>query len=121
MQEPHPLPDARAQLRAQLLLDVLAGRKTARQAAAALGVSRKTWHEWQQRGLEGMLDALMDRPTGRPAAEPDPEKDHLQEQLRQMERQVAALEQSKRIQSLLRPPLPTEPEAGSKKKPPGPS
>ena len=59
MQEPHPLPDARAQFRAQLLLDVLAGRKTARQAAAALGVSRKTWHEWQQRGLEGMLDALI--------------------------------------------------------------
>ena len=120
MQEPQPLPDARAQLRAQLLLDVLAGRKTARQAAAALGVSRKTWHEWQQRGLEGMLDALMDRPTGRPAQERDPEKDRLQGQLRQMERQVAALEQSKRILSLLRPLPPAEPEAGSKKKPPGP-
>lgn len=120
MPEPHSLPDARAQLRAQLLLDVLAGRKTARQAAATLGVSRKTWHEWQQRGLEGMLDALMDRPTGRPTQERYPEKEQLQDQLRQMKRQVAALEQAKRIQDLLRSLPPAEPEAGSKKKPSGP-
>ena len=117
MQGTDPSPDARGQLRAQLLLDVLAGRKTATQAAEALGVSRKTWHEWQQRGLEAMVQALSDRPTGRPPQERDPEKEGLLEQLRQQRRQIEDLERSRRIQEMLRPLLRFAPETDSKKKP----
>ena len=117
MPETPPPPDARTQLRAQLLLDVLAGKITATQAAERLGVSRKTWHEWQQRGLEAMLQAMSDRPTGRPPQERDPEKDYLQEQLQQQRRQIDALERSQRIQELLRPLSRFAPEADSKKKP----
>lgn len=117
MPETPPPPDARSQRRAQLLLDVLAGKITATQAAERLGVSRKTWHEWQQRGLEGMVQALSDRPNGRPPQERDPEKDYLQEQLRQKQRQIEDLERSRRIQEQLRPLLRFAPEADSKKKP----
>jgi transposase len=117
MQETCPMPDARAQLRAQLLLDVLSGKITATQAAETLKVSRKTWHEWQQRGLEAMLQAMSDRPNGRPPQARDPEKEQLQGLLRQKERQITAMKQSRHIQNVLRShPLPA-PGIGSKKKP----
>jgi transposase len=116
MQDPSLMPDARAQLRTQLLVDVLAGKITATQAAEKLGVSRKTWHEWQQRGLEAMLQAMSDRPNGRPHQERDPEKEQLQGLLRQQERQITAMKQSRHIQHvLLSHPLPA-PGIGSKKK-----
>ena len=117
MQEPPPLPDAKAKLRAQTLLDVLAGKITATQAAERLGVSRKTWHEWQDRGLSAMTEAMQDRPTGRPLLERNPEKERLEAELRRKERLVEELERSRRILSLLRPLPPLEPGAGSKKKP----
>lgn len=39
---------------------------TATEAAKQLGVSRKTYYKWEQRGLEALLDGLQDQPAGRP-------------------------------------------------------
>lgn len=58
MHEKEPMPDAQTKLRAQLLIDVLAGKRTAKAAALALGVSRKLWHAWQRRSLEALLQSL---------------------------------------------------------------
>ena len=51
-----PESEARMRLRTQLLLEVLNGKITGVQAAKRLGVSRKTWCEWQARGLEALRD-----------------------------------------------------------------
>ena len=89
--------DAETLLRSQALLEVTAGRKTSKEAAEALGVSRKTWHAWQRRGLEGMLEGLSRRPPGRRATPADPEKAALRKRVSELEGKVAELERSLRI------------------------
>lgn len=86
--------ETEAARRAQLLLDVTAGRKTASEAAETLGVSRKSWHRWQKAGLSALLRAMTRGGPGRPrkAAE-DPELARL--------RKLAA-RQAKRIEELER-------------------
>ncbi|MFC1591061.1 helix-turn-helix domain-containing protein [Thermodesulfobacteriota bacterium] len=49
-------------------MKVRCGLMTATEAARQLGVSRKTYYKWEQRGLEALLDGLEDRDTGRPEA-----------------------------------------------------
>jgi hypothetical protein len=94
-------PQAKAHRRAELIIQVRAGRMTAVAAAAALGVSRKTWYEWEERGLAAMAEALADRPTGRPASPPpDPEKTALERQVRALEKQVQQLQTRDRIRDL---------------------
>ena len=89
--------DAETLLRSQTLLDVTAGRKTSKEAAETLGVSRKTWHAWQRRGLEGLLEGMSRRPPGRRAAPADPEKEALRKRVSELEARIAGLERSLRI------------------------
>ena len=121
-------PQAKAHRRAELIIQVRAGRMTAVAAAAALGVSRKTWYEWEERGLAAMAEALVDRPTGRPASPPpDPEKTALERQVRALEKQVQQLQTRDRIRDLFEKdflPVPSPKPRGpappsSKKKPSG--
>ena len=120
MQEQDPLPaklpDEKTKLRAQLLLEVMAGKITATRAAARLGVSRKTWHDWQNRGLEALTGAMQDHPTGRPPQPVDEEKERLRQELRAKEAENAELAQSLRILRLLKLP-PIHEALGCKKKP----
>ena len=96
-------PEAQARLRAQSIVEVRSGKKTAAQAAAELGVSRKTWYKWENRALTAMVAALTDRPTGRPAAPtPDPERTRLEAEVRTLHRQVQHLEGLERIRELMR-------------------
>ncbi len=55
-----------ARLRAQMIVQVRAGRMTAQAAAQALGVSRQTYYRWERKGLQAMLGELANRPAGRP-------------------------------------------------------
>ena len=80
-----PEDDPKAQARQRVILAVLAERLTVTQAAQELGVSRKTYYEWQERALCAMRTALADRPGGRPAAPVDPEKQHLQATVAELE------------------------------------
>ena len=81
-----------AALRAQLLLDVMAGRKTASKAAQKLGISRKSWHRWQKAGLNALLQAMTHREPGRPRKPTaDPELQKLRK---------TSAEQVKRIEQL---------------------
>ena len=89
--------DAETLLRAQTLLDVTAGRKTSKEAAESLRVSRKTWHAWQRRGLEGLLEGMSRRPPGRRATPADPEKEALRKRVTELEAKVSDLERSLRI------------------------
>jgi len=118
-------PEAQARHRAELIVEVRSGKKTAALAAAELGVSRKTWYKWENRGLEAMVAALTDRPTGRPARPaPDPEKLGLETEVCALRRRVQQLEALERIRELMRtvPGPPETPEIrpydiASKKKP----
>lgn len=59
-------PEATALGRAEAIMKVRSGLWSAAQAAAALGVSRKTYYKWEQRGLAALLEGLCDQSAGRP-------------------------------------------------------
>lgn len=96
-------PDGQARRRAELIVEVRSGQKTAALAAAELGVSRKTWYKWENRALEAMVEALTDRPTGRPnLPAPDPERLRMEAELCVLRRRVQQLETLDRIRELMR-------------------
>jgi len=52
--------------RAEIIMKVRCGLMTATQAAQLLGVSRKTYYKWEQRGLAALLEGVQDQQSGRP-------------------------------------------------------
>ena len=107
--------DPKVLARQRVILDVLAGRLTVTQAALELGVSRKTFYEWQERALAAMRTALRDRPGGRPPLPVDLEKEQLQATVANLEQERLILEGRLRIQQVIREAL-TEPLALKKKR-----
>jgi DNA-binding XRE family transcriptional regulator len=55
-----------ARQRAEIIMKVRCGLMTATQAAQLLGVSRKTYYKWEQRGLAALLEGVQDQEGGRP-------------------------------------------------------
>lgn len=102
-------------VRQRLILAVLAGRMSVTQAALELGVSRKTFYEWQERALSAMRQALRDRPGGRPPQPVDPEKARLQATVETLSQERGVLEGRLRVQAALRETL-VELQAEPKKK-----
>ncbi|HQL96458.1 MAG TPA: hypothetical protein PL005_17430, partial [Candidatus Hydrogenedentes bacterium] len=76
---------------------------------------RKTWHAWQRRGLEAMLEGVSRRPPGRRATPGDPEKEALRKRVSELDAKVSELERSLRIIRALGPPGPGR-TGGVKKK-----
>lgn len=88
-----------ARRRAEVIVEVQSGRLTATEAAKRLGVSRKTYYQWERRALEGMVDALRDKEGGRPAKPSDPQKEGLQKRLEDLEAREKIREQVDRIRT----------------------
>ena len=86
-------PKQKALIRAELIMKVRCGLMTAAAAAKHLGVSRRTYYKWEQRGLSALLDALADQSPGRPEKRADPKQTVLENQLSQLKRDNALLEQ----------------------------
>lgn len=84
--------DACARLEA--ITRVRAGQSTVQDAASALGISRKTYYEWEDRALEAVTAALQDRRPGRPAKPVDPEKEELRQRLAELQRRNVLLEET---------------------------
>jgi len=93
--------NAKAKQRAEAILKVRSGQMTATEAAQSLGISRQAYYQWEQRGLEGLLNALEDAPTGRPKTPTDPQKESLQQRVQQLEQQVQQHQQKERLRQLL--------------------
>lgn len=93
--------DPKARERASVILQVQAGQLTATEAARKLGVSRKTYYQWERRALKGMLENLSELPPGRPPQPQDPEKDRLREQLRQAQKELEEARQVKELREIL--------------------
>lgn len=94
--------DPKAEERMRTILEHLAGRLTATQAALDLGVSRKTFYEWLDRAKGAIYVSLKDRPGGRPSNPADPEKERLQAELEALEKERVVLESRLRIQEAVR-------------------
>lgn len=91
----------KAEQRALMIMKVRSGQLTATQAARLLGVSRKTYYQWEQRGLEAMMAQLQDQLPGRPTNPTDPEKEALKVQLRQAEAKLEEARQVKELREIL--------------------
>ena len=76
-------PNARE--KAEMILKVRGGLMSATEAARKLGISRKTYYTWEQRGLEAMIEGLCERNSGRPPGEPDGEKETMKRRIRELE------------------------------------
>lgn len=93
--------EALARQRAELIVQVQSGRLTATEAARRLGVSRKTYYQWERRALGGMIEALQDKEGGRPPRPQDPQKEGLQKQMEDLEARQRVRDQVDRIRAVL--------------------
>jgi len=101
---PNQLPnpqEALARQRAALIVAVQSGQITASEAAQQLGISRKTYYQWEKRALAALLAAMRDRAGGRPATPTDPAQETLHQQTQQLQEQVQVLEQTLAIRQQL--------------------
>lgn len=85
----------------QVFLSVRGGTLTAKAAARQLGISRKTYYEWEARAFQGLLEALRPKAAGRPPQVRDPAAGRLEEENQRLARLVRELEQTLEIKRLL--------------------
>ena len=90
-----------ARERALVILQVRSGVLTAKEGAKRLGMSRKTYYEWEERALKAMALALENRPAGRPPASMDEEKETLRERIRELEKKLDLAEKTIEVKELL--------------------
>jgi len=90
-----------ARERALVILRVRSGAMTAKQGAQALGVSRKTYYQWEERALKAMALALENRVAGRPCVSTDEEKERLQQRIRELEKKLDLAEKALEVKELL--------------------
>jgi len=90
-----------ARERALLILQVRGGRLTAKEAAKRLGVSRKTYYEWEKKSLKAMTLALENRPAGRPSRPLNQEKEGLEKRIRELENKLYVAEKGVEVKELL--------------------
>lgn len=79
----------------ETIIQVQAGLLPAKAAAEQLGISRKTYYQWESRALSAMIAALQPGQPGRPSTAPDPqtaelagERDRWKQQCHDLEQQV---------------------------------
>jgi len=90
-----------ARQRALVILKVRSSVLTAKQGAELLGVSRKTYYEWEEKSLQAMALALENQPAGRPPAPVDEEKEALRERVRELEKKLDLAEKTIEVKELL--------------------
>src|SRR5512136_517996 len=90
-----------ARERASIILQVRSGALTATEGAERLGISRKTYYEWEDRALEAMALALENHPAGRPPTPLDAEKEGLQTKIRDLEKKLYLAEKTIEVKDLL--------------------
>jgi transposase len=90
-----------ARERALVILQVRSGALTAKEGAKLLGVSRKTYYEWEEKSLKAMTLALENHPAGRPPALVDEEKETLRERIRELEKKLDQAEKTIEVKELL--------------------
>ena len=90
-----------ARQRAEVIMKVRCGLMNASQAAEQLGISRKTYYKWEQRGLSALLAGLEDQSPGRPSQPVDSQQQRLEKQLEQAQRDNALLKHKMELKDVL--------------------
>jgi transposase len=91
----------RARQRAAVVFAVRSGQITAEEGARRLGVSRKTYYEWESRALQAMTGAMEERTAGRPALPVDTEKEDLKARVQALEHQLNIAKKTVEVRDLL--------------------
>jgi len=90
-----------ARERALVILQVRSGALTVKEGAKLLGVSRKTYYEWEEKSLKAMALALENRASGRPPIPVDTEKETLRERIQELEKKLDLAEKTIEVKELL--------------------
>lgn len=90
-----------ARKRAAVIFAVRSGQITAEEGARRLGVSRKTYYEWERRALEAMTEVLEDRTPGRPSTPTDEEKERLQNEITKLQNKLFVAEKTVEVRDML--------------------
>jgi len=93
--------EGRARQRAAVVFAVRSGQITAEEGARRLGVSRKTYYEWERRALQAITEALEDRAPGRPNTPKDEEKQRLQEEITELQNKLFVAEKTVEVRDML--------------------
>ena len=88
-------------LRAEMIMKVRCGLISASQAAHQLGVSRKTYYKWEQRGLNALLDGVANQSPGRPVRASDDHRQALERQLAEAMTQIELLNHKLALKDVL--------------------
>jgi len=91
----------RARRRAEVVFAVRSGQITAEEGARRLGVSRKTYYEWESRALQAMTEAMEDKTPGRPAIPQDEEKQRLQQEVDDLQKKLFVAEKTQEVRDML--------------------
>ena len=90
-----------ARERALVILQVRSGALTAKEGAKLLGVSRKTYYEWEEKSLKAMALALENHPAGRPPVPVDEEKEALRERIQELEKKLDVAKKTTTVKEFL--------------------
>jgi polyhydroxyalkanoate synthesis regulator phasin len=90
-----------ARKRAEVLFAVRGGKITAEEGARLLGVSRKTYYEWENRALAAMTAAMEDKAPGRRAEPQDEEKQRLKEQIVDLQKKLFVAEKTVEVRDMV--------------------
>lgn len=93
--------EGRARQRAAVVFAVRSGQITAREGARRLGVSRKTYYEWERRALQAMTEAMEDSRPGRPNTPRDEEKERLEKQVTELQKKLFVAEKTVEVRDML--------------------
>jgi len=91
-----------ARQRAEIIMKVRCGLMTATQAAQVLGISRKTYYKWEQRGLAALLEGVQDQESGRPETPPEhtQKKAAFDKELKELQQKNELLEKQLKLKDM---------------------
>ena len=90
-----------ARQRALVILRVGSGVLTAKEGAQLLGISRKTYYEWEEKSLKAMALALENHLPGRPPVPVDQEKETLRERIQELEKKLDVAKKTAKVKEFL--------------------
>ena len=90
-----------ARKRAAVVFAVRSGKITAEEGARQLGVSRKTYYEWERRALQAMTEAMENKAPGRPGTPQDEEKQRLQDEIIELRNKLFVAEKTVEVRDML--------------------
>jgi hypothetical protein len=90
-----------ARQRAAVVFAVRSGQITAEEGARRLGVSRKTYYEWESRALQALTEAMEDRTPGRPSIPHDEEKEQLQQENAELRKKLFVAQKTAEVRDML--------------------